>query len=113
MITPRNDKGRFVPGAQSGPGRPKRTDFADLLRRTITDSQAQDIYRYAIKQAERGDAKARAWLFSFLMSPAPRTLKVEQEEASEGRKTIDAIIEHMPDEHLAAFEVAMAKARSN
>ena len=108
----RGDGGRFVPGTPGGPGRPKRTDFADLLRKTITDVQAQEIYRQAIKQAERGDAKARTWLFSFLMSPAPRTLKVEQEEATEGRKTIDAIIENLPDEHLAAFEIAMAKART-
>ena len=109
----RSEKGQFVTGGSGGPGKPKRTDFADLLRKTITDVQAQEIYRQAIKQAERGDAKARTWLFSFLMSPAPRTLKVEAEEALEGRKTIDAIIENLPDEHLAAFEVAMSKARTS
>jgi len=46
------------------------------------------------------------------MSTAPRTVKVEQEEASEGRKSIDAIIENLGEEHLAAFEVALYKARS-
>ena len=107
----RNEKGRFAPGVEPGPGRPKRTNFEDLLRKTITDAQAVEIYRKAIKDAERGDARARTWLFSFLMSPAPRTLKVEQEEASDGRKMVDAIIEHLPDEHLAAIELAMAKAR--
>lgn len=112
MIT-RGDKGRFVPGGPPGPGRPKRTDFADLLRKTLSDEQAKAIYIQAIRQAERGDAKARTWLFSFLMSPAPRTVKVEQEEATEGRKTIDAIIENLGEEHLAAFEVALSKARSS
>jgi len=109
----RNEKGKFLPGGPPGPGRPKRMDFAELLRQTLTNADAQEIYRRAISQAKLGDAKARTWIFSFLMSPAPRTLKVEQEEATEGRKTIDAIIEHMPDEHLAAFELALAKARQS
>ena len=109
----RGSGGKFLPGTPGGPGRPKRTDFADLLRKTLTDEQAKAIYVQAIKQAERGDAKARTWLFSFLMAPMPKTLKVEQEEATEGRKMLDAIVENMPDEHLAAFEVALSRARSS
>jgi len=109
LMISRGDGGRFVPGTPGGPGRPKRTDFADLLRKTITDEQAKEIYRQAIKQAERGDAKARTWLFSFLMSPAPRTLKVEAEETLEGRKTIDAIIENLPDELAIVLEVGVVK----
>ena len=108
----RSEKGQFVAGGPPGPGKPKRTDFADLLRKTITDVQAQEIYRQAIKQAERGDAKARTWLFSFLMSPAPRTLKVEQEAEQDSRKILDAIVENLGDEHLLAFEVALSKAKS-
>jgi len=108
----RGSGGKFLPGTPGGPGRPKRTDFADLLRKTLTDEQAKEIYRQAIKQAERGDAKARTWLFSFLMSPAPRTLKVEQEAEQDSRKILDAIVENLGDEHLLAFEVALSKAKS-
>jgi len=88
-------------------------DYAEMLRKTLTDQDAQDIYRKAISQARLGDARARNWLFSFLMSPVPRTIKVEQEAETDSRKAIDAIIENLPDEHLAAFEIAMAKARSS
>jgi hypothetical protein len=54
MVAMRSEKGRFVAGGPPGPGRPKRTDYTELLRATLTKEDATEIFKKAILQAKDG-----------------------------------------------------------
>ncbi len=104
MVASRNAKGRFVAGGPAGPGRPKRTDYTELLRSALSKEDATEIFKKAIRQAKDGNHAARSWICSFLMSPAPKTLKLEQEEQTDSRRMMDAIVAVIPEEQLMEIQ---------
>ena len=84
MVAIRSEKGRFVAGGPPGPGRPKRTDYTELLRAALSKEDATEIFKKAIHQAKEGNHAARSWGCSFLMSPAPMTFPCKIADPNEG-----------------------------
>ena len=107
MVATRSEKGRFVKGGPAGPGRPKRTDYTELLRATLTKEDATEIFKKAIHQAKEGNHAARSWVCSFLMSPAPKTLKLEHEEQTDARRMMDAIVAVILEAQLVEIQKVM------
>ena len=104
MVAIRSVKGRFVTGGPPGPGRPKRTDYTELLRAALSKEDATEIFKKAIHQAKEGNHAARSWVCSFLMSPAPKTLKLEHEEQTDARRMMDAIVAVIPESQLVEIQ---------
>jgi hypothetical protein len=68
--TDRDANGRFRPGHPGGPGRPRRAveaDYLAALSEAVTVETWMRIVARAVEDAEQGDAKARAWLSSYLV----------------------------------------------
>ena len=104
LVAIRSVKGRFVTGGPPGPGRPKRTDYTELLRAALSKEDATEIFKKAIHQAKEGNHAARSWVCSFLMSPAPKTLKLEHEEQTDARRMMDAIVAVIPESQLVEIQ---------
>ena len=66
-VTPRRDlHGRFAPGCQPGPGRPKylnRRELCEFFREKVTERDMNEILQDAVERAKDGDYRAREWLF--------------------------------------------------
>ena len=92
MAPDRDSNGRFSPGNQGGPGRPRRaTERAYLAAMSDTCSVEdwKEIVHRAITDAKSGDPRARTWLSEFLVGrvepgaePLHR-LAVEEEAGSD------------------------------
>ena len=68
--TDRNVRGQFLTGHPGGPGRPARaveSAYLRVLAATVTVDHWQQICEKALADALAGDAKARAWLASYLL----------------------------------------------
>ncbi len=62
----RDDHGRFKPGCQPGPGRPKylsRRELCEFFKEKVTERDMREIIQDAIERAKDGDYRAREWLF--------------------------------------------------
>jgi hypothetical protein len=62
----RDDHGRFKPGCQPGPGRPKyltRRELCELFKEKVTERDMKEILQDAVERAKDGDYRAREWLF--------------------------------------------------
>lgn len=79
----RGTDGKFLPGNPGGPGRPPRLVERDYLL-ALSDAcpldRWQHIVEKAIRQAEGGDAQARAWLAKYLCAGATLSKKLSDEE---------------------------------
>src|SRR5262245_16249980 len=68
----RDENGRFAPGNEGGPGRPRRDRERTYLT-ALADVVPLDRWRLicerAATDAEAGDARARNWLGDFLLPP--------------------------------------------
>lgn len=70
MAKRKANRGCFKPGHPGGPGRPPRqTEDAYLisLRAAVTPEHWRRVVARALKDAQSGDAKARAWLSRYLL----------------------------------------------
>lgn len=66
----RDDKGRFIKGNKSSPGRPKREverEYLDAMMGVVSIADWRAITKKAVQQALRGDSVARKWLSDYLM----------------------------------------------
>jgi hypothetical protein len=71
----RDDHGRFKPGCQAGPGRPKyltRRELCEFFKEKVTERDMNEILRDAVERAKDGDYRAREWVF--------RTVKAAERE---------------------------------
>ena len=110
MSEQRTKDGKFVKGHAVKGGRPKsvNTDYARLIRDCLTPTAAFEIVEKAITDAKRGDARARAWLFSHVVSPLPKVIQVN-EAAIESRETIDSIVGQLPPDQIAALNAILER----
>lgn len=77
MDIERDGSGRFLPGNSGGPGRPKRateTAYLRVLSDVLTPDAWRGIVERAVKDAQAGDDKARAWLSRFALGAEPPPL---------------------------------------
>lgn len=104
MATGRNANGRFKQGNPGGPGRPRREREEQYLT-SLTEAVTPDAWRKvcdrAVRDAEGGDPRARAWLSDYLLGK-PTTVRddadsVDSSEASIARG-VDEIIKEMEEE---------------
>jgi hypothetical protein len=109
-MSERTKEGRFVKGHGVKGGRPKtvNTDYAKLIRDCLTPSAAFDIIDKAIENAKQGDARARAWLFSHVVAPIPKTILVN-EAAIESREAIDSVVAELPPDQIAALDALLSR----
>ncbi|PWH15389.1 MAG: hypothetical protein DDG58_11130 [Ardenticatenia bacterium] len=79
----RDENGRFVPGTQGGPGRPRRAVESDYLR-ALSDACPPEVWaeicQRAVETARRGDPIARAWLSRYLLAGATLSQTLTAEE---------------------------------
>ena len=80
----RSEQGRFVAGRPPGPGRPKRTDYTELLWAALSKEDDTEIFMKAIHQAKAGNHSTQSWICSFLLSPAPTTFVCKIADPNEG-----------------------------
>ena len=101
---------KFKKGNPGGPGRPKTvsTDYAKIIRDALTPQAAFEIIDRAIGDAKAGDARARAWLFSHVVAPIPRTILVN-EAALESREAIDSVVSQLPPDQIAALDAILTR----
>jgi hypothetical protein len=102
------DKGKFVKGAKPGPGRGKSTkqmNYPDVFKEALTVDAAYRIVSKAVEQAERGDYRARDWLFRYVLKPQPRDLEIP-------RFVTDTHIVTESDKQRAFFDMALRSASS-
>ncbi len=101
---------KFKKGNPGGPGRPKsvNTDYAKLIRDCLTPTAAFEIIDRAIADAKSGDARARAWLFSHVVAPIPKTILVN-EAAIESREAIDSVVSQLPPDQIAALDAILTR----
>ena len=101
---------KFKKGNPGGPGRPKtaNTDYAKLIRDCLTPVAAFEIIDKAIEHAKQGDARARAWLFSHVVAPIPKTILVN-EAALESREAIDSVVSQLSPDQVAALNAVLTK----
>ena len=101
---------KFKKGNPGGPGRPKtvNTDYAGLIRNCLTPTAAFAIIEKTIEQAKSGDARARAWLFSHVVAPIPKTILVN-EAALESREAIDSVVSQLPADQIAALDAILTR----
>jgi hypothetical protein len=86
--TGRSTDGRFTVGCPGGPGRPARSaerDYLLALSKACPLEKWQAICRRAVRDAEKGDSKARDWLARYLLGspadlPTLMALGLEEEE---------------------------------
>ena len=106
----RTKDGKFVKGHGVKGGRPKsvNTDYAKLIRDCLTPTAAFEIIDKAIGDAKQGDARARAWLFSHVVAPIPKTILVN-EAAIESREAIDSIVSQLPQDQIAALDAILTR----
>ena len=91
----RGGHGRFAPGCQAGPGRPKRLDYRGLcefIRERVTERDMEEIIQVALEQAKDGDRYAREFV-----------LKIKR-DAVKGCERFDSYRE-------AGFEIGRASCR--
>ena len=102
---------KFQKGNPGGPGRPNtvNTDYAKLIRDCLTPSAAFEIIEKTIEHAKQGDARARAWLFSHVVSPLPKTIRVENEAALESREAVDSVVSQLPPDQIAALDAILTR----
>ncbi len=78
----RNARGRFQKGNGGGPGRPPRQTEREFLKVTVAAcplEEWKEIAGQAVKQAKKGDPKAREWLGKYLLgSPASEAPRLHQ-----------------------------------
>jgi len=99
----RDKRGWFQRGTAAGPGRPKRTDYAKIIRDALTPQTAFAIVEVAIEHAKGGDRHARAWVFSHVVAPVPKTLVLDDAAVS-NRSTIDQAVGKLSAEQLATLQ---------
>lgn len=109
-MSERTKDGKFVKGHGVKGGRPKtiNTDYAKLIRDCLTPTAAYDIIEKAIDNAKQGDARARAWLFSHVVAPIPRTILVN-EAALDSRESVDAVVSQLTPDQIAAFDAILTR----
>ena len=109
-MTERTKEGRFVKGHGVKGGRPKsvNTDYAKLIRDCLTPTAAFQIIDKAIEHAKQGDARARAWLFSHVVAPIPKTILVN-EAALDSREAIDSVVSELPPDQIAALDALLSR----
>lgn len=74
--------GRFAAGNAGGPGRPRReveTAYLTALTESVAVGDWQRIAARAVKDALKGDARARDWLSRYLL-PDPGSLSDERQD---------------------------------
>jgi hypothetical protein len=103
----RDKRGWFQPGTAAGPGRPKRTDYAKIIRDALTPTAAFQIVEMAIEHAKGGDRHARAWVFSHVVAPVPKTLVLD-DTAIADRSTIDQAVGKLSVEQLATLQAVLS-----
>ncbi|MCF7960766.1 MAG: hypothetical protein K9M08_08480 [Pirellula sp.] len=101
---------KFQKGNPGGPGRPKtkNTDYAQLIKDCLTPTAAFQIIDKAIENAKQGDARARAWLFSHVVAPIPKTVLVN-EAALDSREAIDSVVAELPPDQIAALDALLSR----
>ena len=90
--TGRDDNGRFAPGCNGGPGRPRREterEYYDAISTACGPEQWNGIIEKAIGQAQDGDKAARDWLTRFLLPSDPGDLAKED---ARPRASIDDLL---------------------
>jgi hypothetical protein len=68
----RDASGRYAPGNQGGPGRPKRgpeRSYLDATAEIVTVDEWKEVVKKALADAKLGNARAREWLTSVLVGP--------------------------------------------
>ena len=95
MSNGRNKNGRFAKGNAGGPGRPRRAiehDYMAVMGDTVSLMDWRDIVSRALKDAKRGNARARDWLTRHLLgnNPPPLLDLAARERRGE---TVDEVVD--------------------
>jgi len=106
----RNENGTFVQGHSGGPGRKKKVsvDYRAIFEHAVTEVAMFRIIERALADAINGDARARAWLVSYLVAPIPKTMKIE-DATTLSRSKMDAGVSQLPPEEFAVLEAILSK----
>ena len=70
MTKNHQENGKFAPGNSASPGRPKRQTeelYLQSLRETVTLDAWRAICERAVRDATKGDSRARDWLSRYLL----------------------------------------------
>lgn len=100
----RDKSGRFLPGTDGGPGRPTRQGEADYLRMLTDGVSAQDwqkIVSRAVKDAVKGDYRARAWIGDYLLGKPVQTIKL----AAADQALLSELLDRMEAQGVSASAV--------
>ena len=78
MAAQRDENGRFLPGHNGGPGRPKKDReqrYYEIAMNACTYKDWKIIWHVAVEQAKKGDRHAREWLTDYLIGKPPQKLE--------------------------------------
>lgn len=103
MTEGRDEKGRFVKGNNANPsGRPRRQTeelYLDALVSCVKVSEWKEIVARAIRDAKRGDDRARRWLSDYLIGKPTEYVNADLTSAGEALKVNIYIPDNGRDGH--------------
>ncbi len=78
----RDRAGQFLPGTKGGPGRPRgEVEYLAAMTQVVSMGEWSQICERAVKDAMKGDAKARSWLSRYLLPNGGQRDEDEMPEA--------------------------------
>jgi len=106
-MTTQNKPWLFQKGHIGGPGRPKRTRYAKIIRDAMTPTATFQIVDMAIAHAKARDRHASAWVFSHVVASVAQTLVLD-DTAIADRSTIDQAVGKLLTEQLATLQAVLS-----
>lgn len=89
--------GRFLPGNPGGPGRKPRAaeaEYLDVLTERVSLDQWAKVVDRALKDAQKGNGYARAWLSDYLIGKPPQILDIRAADAVLLRQVLEQLETH-------------------
>lgn len=88
----RDEKGRFVPGHEKTGGRkprPTEQQYLEAFKNAVSITDIEAIAIRAVKDAQRGDAQARKFVFDYLVGPPVQKNENNNQNSGEIRIVVE------------------------